>query len=347
MLRYNICFHPGWWHKTCGTDFSRRFWEDSAYRMDADREMRRVLYQKFGEYGLGEKDLAPRPLVGSDLTACGFIFSEMLGCEVIYDPANAPQVICAGLDDDAAFGLTAPDFDKSEVWQRQERQLKALADEYGYVECHLNLMGVQNIALDLRGQELLMDYYDEDSPAQHLLDVAYRTMAEGCRRLKRYSRHISGGVTNIVGSVCPDVLVTSNCTVELVSLKIYEDNLLKFDCLLADEFAPFGIHHCGRTMEHVAAGYARVPNLRFAEVGAFSDLKKVSEILPGHVLLNARYSPVRLSQASLSEIKSEVERLAAQVPGRRLSISCVGIDANTPEDNILSFLDACRAALPE
>lgn len=345
MRRYDICFHPSWWNQNAGIDFSRPFWDDPVVRIDADLKMRRLLWEKFGEFGLGEKHPQPRPLLGSDQTACGFLFSEMLGCRVLYSSGTSPEVSCARLNDDAAFALTVPDFDKNPVWQRVQRQIDWLMDQYGHVESYLNLMGVQNIALDLRGQELFMDYYDEDSPAEHLLEVACETMAEASRRLMKYTDELSAGVTNIVEQVCPKVFLTSNCTVEMVSQGCYEENLLRFDQRLADEFGHFGIHHCGKTMEHVVNGYAKVKGLEFAEVGAFSDLRAVAQALDESVLLNARYSPVRLMTADEGAMREELEEMVRIVPGERLSISCVGIDKSVSDDKVRAFLSECRRLL--
>lgn len=108
----------------------------------------------------------------------------------------------------------------------------------------------------------------------------------------------------------PDVYLTSNCTVEMISRKIYEDFLLPADIKLAEEFKPFGIHHCGQTMEHVADGYKKVKILAFAEVGAGSDILKVRQALPG-VFLNLRYSPVKIKTATQSELMHELEEMAA------------------------------------
>lgn len=347
MLRYEICYHPSWWHKTAGIDFSEPFWYDPKVRMEADMVMQRILHEKFGEFGLGQANPTPRPLVGSDQTACGFLFSEMLGCQVLYSADNSPQVICAELDDDAAFALQVPDFDTNPVWQKIESQLKTLKETYGYVESHMNLMGVQNIAMDLRGQDIFMDYYDEDSPARHLLEVACETMLESGRRLYSYCPHLSAGVTNILRHVAPQVYCTSNCTVEMVSQDVYEEFLLPLDNRLADAFPHFGIHHCGRTMEHVVNGYAKVHNLEFVEVGAFSDLGAVARTLPEHMLINARYSPVRLAGVSEAELRTELEEMVRLVPGPRLSISCVGIDASVPEEKVCAFLRICKELLSE
>ena len=347
MLRYEICFHPSWWHREAGIDFSENFWHDPETRIRADMKMRRVLFEKFGQYGIGEEDPGPRPILGSDHTACGFLFSEMLGCKVLYAAGDSPQVLCAELDDGEAFALRTPDFDSHPLWQSMERQAAWLKEKYGYVECHLNLMGVQNIAMDLRGQTIFEDYYDEDSPARHLLEVSCETMLEAGRRMYAWTPHISAGVTNILKHVRPRNYCTSNCTVEMVSRSIYEEFLLEYDNRLAEAFPDFGIHHCGKTMEHVVEGYAKVRNLKFVEVGAFSDLAAVRDALTEDMLINARYSPVRLASVTEEELRKELEEMARLVPEQRLSISCVGIDSSVPEEKICLFLRICRELLGE
>lgn len=345
-MRYDIVFHPSWWHKNGGIDFSASFWEDPQVRMKADVQMRRLLYERFGKCGLGEENPDPRPLMGSDMLACGFLSSRILGCEVVFAEDDAPQVLCRNLSTEDVFALEFPDFDKNQVWQGVQWQLDWLQKNYGYVESYVDFNGVQNLALDLRGQELFLDYYDEESPASHLLEVCYLTTRELCRRLGAYTSCLSGGVSNIVKSVLPEVILHSNCSVEMISQQTYEEWLLSYEERLAEEFPVYGIHHCGQTMEHVVKGYAKVPNLRFVEVGAFSDLAAVADALDSSVLINARYSPVRLGQASDRELYEELEEMTKIVPGRRLSVSCVGIDASVPDERIVQFLSYCSELLP-
>lgn len=85
---------------------------------------------------------------------------------------------CANLDDEAAFALEFPDFDKNPVWKGIQHPLDYLQKRFGHVESYINFSGVQNLALDLRGTDLFLDYYDEDSPASHLLEVSYLTTRE-------------------------------------------------------------------------------------------------------------------------------------------------------------------------
>jgi len=346
-MRYNIVFHPSWWHRNAGIDFSARFFLDPEYRIQADQTMRRVLYERFGSCGLGEEDPQPRPILGSDMLACGYLSSLIMGCGVEFAPDDAPQVLCANLSEEQALALQMPDFDTNPVWQNIQYQLDWLREKFGWVDTCIDFNGVQNLAMDLRGQDLFLDYYDEDSPAQNLLEVSYRVTRELCRRFKAYSPCISGGVSNICKNVLPEVVLHSNCSVEMISQQTYEQWLLPYEIKLAEEFPVYGIHHCGQSMEHVVEGYAKTPNLRLVEVGAFSDLEACVRALPETTLINARYSPVRLAQVTEQELYRELKTMTEILPGKRLSISCVGIDDSVSDERILQFCSFCRELLKD
>ena len=59
-------------------------------------------------------------------------------------------------------------FPKSEVWNRTKQQIIDLQEEFGHVETYVNLMGIQNIAMDLMGQNVLMAYYSAPDEVQEL-----------------------------------------------------------------------------------------------------------------------------------------------------------------------------------
>jgi len=338
----DVTFHPRWWHKNSNVSFNEKFFFDVDYRIEADIRMRKTLFEKFGDLGLGEEDPEPRPILGSDLIASGFLYSEILGCKVRFFDEDPPEILCANLDDETIMNLDVPDLDKCEAWNRIQVQIDRLMKDFGYVYSCINLMGIQNVALDVRGMELFIDYYTNPDLANHLLDVCTRLSLDIGKRLKKVSKELSAGVTSIVKQTIPDVYITSNCTVEMVSLDFYENFLLKYDNILAEEFKPFGIHHCGKTMEHVVEGYAKVKNLSFAEVGAGSDLKSVRNILRD-IHLNARYSPVKLKDVSKEELKRDIYKLAEEgKPLNLLSISCVGIDDSVEDQQIREFIRICR-----
>lgn len=342
-MKYDITFHPSWWHKNAGICFTREFFDDPEYRMECDIKMRKALYEHFGEYGIGEKNPQKRPLIGSDLLAAGYLYSELLGCPIVYEEDNSPQVVCRNLDEEEMEEVEVPDLFKSEVWQRTAKQMEYLKEHYGHVETYVNLMGIQNIAMDLMGQNILMAYYSAPEEVEELLGKITELTIRVGKEFRKYSGDLSGGVTGIVRQVMPECYLTSNCSVEMISNQLYEEFLLKWDQKLSDAFGNFGVHHCGGTMEHVADGYAKLKGLVFAEVGAGSDIRAVREKLPG-IWLNARVSPVDLKTASVSEIKNTVQSLVrnGSAPDGRLSVSCVGIDAGVTDEQVKAFLAACK-----
>ena len=335
-MKYDITFHPKWWYKNAGIHFTKEFFDDPEYRMDCDVKMRKTLYEHFGKYGIGEKNPEKRPLLGSDLLAAGYLYSELMGCEIKYEEDNSPQVVCMGRDEESIDDIKAPDLDASPVWQTTRKQIDYLMEKYGRVESYVNLQGIQNIAMDIMGQELFMAYYSSPDEVEELLDEITKLTLEVGKRLQAVSLNLSGGVTAIVEKTIPDIYLTSNCSVEMISNDLYEEFLLPRDQILAKEFPQFGVHHCGQTMEHVVDGYAKIPELKFAEVGAGSDIKTVREKLP-NVFLNARYSPARLMNATKEEVAAEVQALAKYGD----SISCVGMDASVTDEQVINFLEAC------
>ena len=133
-IPYDITFHPTWWHENAGIDFSQPFFDDYRVRMESDVKMRRTMYEHFGAYGIGEKDPQPRPLLGTDLLAAGYLYSELMGCDIVYQPDNSPQVVCRNLEAEDLDQVEVPDLDSSPVWARTQKQIDALLEKYGFTD---------------------------------------------------------------------------------------------------------------------------------------------------------------------------------------------------------------------
>ncbi|MBQ8640220.1 MAG: hypothetical protein IJ468_13775 [Lachnospiraceae bacterium] len=334
MYKKDITFHPSWWNKNCGVDFDRRFFDDPEYRIACDMKMRKTLYEKFGDYGIGEKNPAPRPIIGSDLIASGYLYSELLGCDIRYGEDAPPEVISK-----EAVLEEMVDWKNHPTWKKLEEQVEWLKKNYGHVVPCVNLQGVQNLAIDVRGSEFMMDYYEEPEQCETLLEICTKLSIEIGNYFYRLTEQISGGVTAIVNQTVPKAYVTSNCTVDMISPNLYEEFLLPCDQRLAEVFPVFGVHHCGTAMERYAKSYAKIkPHLEFAEVGAGSDIAAVREALPD-TFLNLRYSPVKLKTASVDEIRYELEQ-AKKAGGDRdlVSLSCVGIDSGVSDEQVKAYL---------
>ena len=87
----SISFAPAWWYHYYGMSFGRDYWQDSIARTERDRDQRRLLDERFGSVGLGERDPQPRPVAGE---AYGHRFMYALwGCDIEFIPTEYPAAI--------------------------------------------------------------------------------------------------------------------------------------------------------------------------------------------------------------------------------------------------------------
>lgn len=342
MIPVDFTFHPSWWHKNAGICFNERFFNDPDYRIEADIQMRKILYDRFGDLGFGEKSPEPRPLIDSDLLAGEYLQSQILGCDMSFSDENLPYVASRNLSEENIANLSIPELEDSKAWKAILKQIEYLEEKYGYIESYIDLHGVQNLALDIRGPELFEDYYDNKDIANKALEVSRIVIEEVASYLRHKTSFIGIGVTSVVKHINRELYITSNCTVEMISNKLYEEFLLQHDSILSRKFQPFGIHHCGKTLEHVTEGYSKVPGVSFIEAGAFSNLELTRFYFPD-VFINARYSPVKLKEASKEEIEMDIVEMAGKAkPLSLLSFSCVGIDSGIEDEKIRTFVKAVR-----
>ena len=154
ILPVDIVLAPEWWHKHTGISFDRDFFFHPARRVEAEQKMEKVLYEKWGKYGLGRENEIQKPEVGAVHLASGYLISEMLGCTVEYKENHPPLVLPAyqeeiNIDIDKAF--------KSEAFRRLLHLMEELKKRQGFLTGDVNWSGILNIALDLRGENLFLD----------------------------------------------------------------------------------------------------------------------------------------------------------------------------------------------
>jgi hypothetical protein len=58
-----ITFAPAWWHHYYGMQFTEPVLRDPLARTEMEREQGRLLFERFGDAGMGERDPLPHPYV--------------------------------------------------------------------------------------------------------------------------------------------------------------------------------------------------------------------------------------------------------------------------------------------
>ena len=333
-----VVFAPNWWHKNYGISFEAPFYLDRETRIHNDVVMRKVLYDRFG---LGERSPQPRPVIGSRHVAGGFVVPALLGVEVRFAANQAPWPVARNLSRDEALALRKPSIDTASLMVLLLRDLAALEREFGHVIGDLNTDGVLNTALLLRGQELFIDMLEAPDVAEHVFRVVAETQAEVAQRIRERTGTTSVATNRGVLHADPSTYLHSNCSVQMVSPKLYRGCLLKWDSWLAGRLAPYGIHHCGNNLHLFAEAYSEVP-CSFVDVGWGSDVARCSRSFP-HAFLNLRLSPVRMLQESAESIRQDASRLL-KLSGRSTGVGlcCINMDYGTPDANVQALIAAAK-----
>jgi len=342
LLPVEIVFHPNWWNKNIGISFDKSFFFDAKSRVDTDLEMRRYLQKKFPDLELVENANEYRPVVGGVLLAAGYIISAILGCDINYSEDSSPEVITKNLTDDQIMSLKILNIHDTEPMDDLVKMMDALETQFGYLEGDINWEGVQNVALNLRGQELFTDYFTKPELVDKLLTVVAQTIMQFVTYMKKRIGTTSISVNRIVRKVNPKINLHSNCSVTMISPQVYTDFLLKFDQQFAHHFQPYGIHYCGNNMDKMSLPFSKLDGVEFFDVGWGSDIQVCRSFLP-EKFFSLRLDPGRLLRESADIIEQDILKLLNVAGPLHLNgLCCINMDFQTPEENIRKIFEIAQ-----
>ncbi len=338
FLPIELVFNPNWWHRTAGISFDEPFYMDAKTRIQNDVIMRRVLYERYGDLGLGQADPQPRPVIGSMHVASGFVIPALLGSEIIFAPDAAPQPKPVGLTVEQIETLEKPDFRRTWPTKQLIADMDALKAEYSTVVGDVNTDGLLNAAYHLYGQELFLDFHQNPERVRRLLDMIGELIVDIALYFRERTGSCSISVNRMAERVDPLLFLHANCSVQMISPASYCEIHLPVEQRMAERIQPFGIHHCGDNLHRVALAYAELPAC-YCEVGWGSDVAASREALPD-AFLNLRLDPVRMLHCTPQEIADDTERLLqAAGPLEQVGVCCINMDYGTPDDNIFAMFE--------
>jgi uroporphyrinogen-III decarboxylase len=334
-----VIFNPNWWYRNYAISFDESFYFDRVLRIQNDLKMRRALYERFR---LGVSNPGPRPIVGSEHVAGGFVMPALFGCEIRFKADAAPTPVPRDLGVEEAMAITVPDIATTWPMSQLIADLDSLESQFGWACGDFDLDGVLNTALQIRGQQFFMDFYEAPRLAHHLLSVVTGAQIAVATYMRPRTGTLSLSTNRSTVNVDPGIFLHSNCSVQMVSPAVYEEFLFPYEKRLAEKLAPYGIHHCGDNLQLYAPCYARLPVV-FFDVGWGSDVARCRQELPG-AFLNLRLNPVRMLQCSAAEIRRDAEQLlAAAGDTRNVGLCCINMDYGTPDENVHALLEVAAS----
>jgi hypothetical protein len=331
MIPVDIVLGPAWWHKHEGITFDEDFFFHPARRVEVERQMEDVLHQRWGRFGLGQNHDQDLPVVGAVHLAAGYLISEMLGCRVDYLEDAPPQVVPANLD---SREISPDSALSSPAFKRFQNLCEALKAKHGHLRGDVNFSGILNVALDLRGQTLLMDVIDRPNDVSALLGGIAEVIDRFTSGIAEATGTTSISVNRNVRNITQPVFLHSECSHVMISVADYERFLMPYDVVWSEKYRPFGIHYCGEDPQRYAEAFARLPRLDFLDVGWPGDVAELRRHLPD-TFLNIRYSPVEIVKQTPDEIRGTVRRLVHDSANPWLTgVCCINMDQQVSDEQI-------------
>ena len=348
VLAADIVLAPAWWFHNEGITFDEDFFYNPAKRVEVERKMEKILYERWGKFGLGADYDKDSPVVGPVHLAAGYLFQEMFGCQVEYKEDAPPQPIPAQLQAPSCYwqGSAEAAFE-SPAYKRFERLVNTLEEKYGYVVGDVGVAAILNLALDLRGEVLFMDMFDKPDDVNRFFKEIATAIERFTQQLQQKTGSTSISVNRTVRHLEPPVFLNSECSHTMISVDDYEKFLFKYDAQWCEKYRPFGIHFCGKDPHRYAESFAKLPHLDFLDVGWGGNVKQLREHLPD-TFLNIRLSPVEIIDQSVQEIDDTIRRLVSDSGNPQLTgVCCINMDEKVADEKITAIFETVAALRKE
>jgi hypothetical protein len=294
-------FMPAWWTHEYGITFGRDFNLDPDVHRATLAQMEDILRERFGDmpnFFCGDDYAHAEPMERRFGDA---LIPALFGSEVWFEGAGghpyAPEM-----------DLTAAEAGELEVPQIADHPVTQLLlpprdDTEGRTAGELGFEGVINIAHKLRGQELFLDMIDAPERARHVFEVAYETIDSFVHMVRAWQDP---------RSTRPTYFVTCNCLLNMISPRMYREQLLEFDRRFSESFDLFGIHTCNWTVDPYLDVLAELPSLAYLDMGEESDLERVHRLWPD-LAPSVFVHPQRLREMTEHEIACTVTELGERI----------------------------------
>ncbi|MFC2133963.1 hypothetical protein ACFLR4_04695 [Bacteroidota bacterium] len=328
FMRPEVGFNPSWFYKYCGIDFGEEYHKEPKVRMESHRKMSVEIKKKFPGYNIGGV-LNDQPIdIITGMYGIG-ILDKIFGRPIRYFSDKWPVPEGEPMTEDEVDALTIPDLTNNEFFQNIFSQIEEIYRLTGSTRGYLNWQGVLNTAFRFRGQDIFTDMISAPERADHLFNVVADTMIASIKLLHAKQREY--GVENEFATI-------SNCTVNTVGPKLYDQFLLPLDIKIRNEFKNFGIHNCAWTVTPYLDGYRKVPNLGYLDMGIDSDLVKAKSLFT-ETRRNILYTSMNLKNKSDEELRKDFEKIAEELAP--CDVGLPDIENDVPDERIMFSIDLC------
>ena len=329
FMRPEVGFNPSWFHKYCNIDFGERWHKDPKFRLESRHKMSEEIKKRFPGYNIGEVLVNKPPDLITGMYGIG-ILDGIFGRPLRYFTDKWPVPEGDPLTDEQIDALKVPDLSCNEFFSNILSQVDEIYQLTGSVRGYLNWQGVLNTAFRFRGQDIFTDMIAAPDRARHLFSVITDAMIIAIKAFHAKQKEYR---------IEYEFATISNCTVNTVGPKMYDQFLLPCDLTIRKEFKNFGIHNCAWTVTPYLDAYSTVPNLGYLDMGIDSDMIKAKKLFP-ETRRNILYTSMDLKNKSDEEIRNDFIRIAEELAP--CDVGLPDIENDVPDERIMYAIDLCK-----
>lgn len=305
-----VTFLYDWWDKNFYPGHKR---PEAANDGEFERvylERKRFLFEKFGEFGIGEeKPVSDGNYVNLIMRWCVDFIPYLLGVKLKSAEEGfwRPQT----LTEEEILKLKPVDIASLPYGEWILKRKEALVKRYGRAEIGQGIEGSVNAAFRIRGEELYYDMLRNKELVRNLLNVITETVI---LTYTFFAREFN--LNNVF---------LANCTVNHIGPDLYAELCLENDIRIAKETKKLFnkdthvyLHHCDLPIDKFVSLYKKIPYLWQLDGAHTSDIKKVKSGIPQaefNAFLNPaviqHQGPEKLKETMIKVIEQGADNLAA------------------------------------
>lgn len=299
----NVNFLYDWWDKNFYVRHKRpEVVNDSEFER-VYLERKRFLFEKFGEFGIGEeKPVSDGNYVNLIRRWCVDFIPYILGAKLKSAAEGFwhPQT----LTEEEIIKLRPVDIASLPYGEWILKRKEALVRRYGRAENGQIIEGSVNAAFRIRGEELYYDMLCNKELVRNLLDVVTETVI---MTYQFFAREFN-----------LEHVFLANCTINHIGPDLYNELCLENDIRLAKETKKLFnkdnhvyLHHCDLPIDKFVSLYKKIPYLYQLDGAHTSDIKKVKSCIP-QAEFNALVNPAVIQHQKPEKLKETMIKVIEQ-----------------------------------
>ncbi len=326
-LELDITFSRDYYSRHFGVSFEPDYFEDIQIRAETDQIIKRQLFKRFSNIGLG--DPAPEPIVqlGYDDT---LNVTLMFGGELRMG-GGISWVEPGFFSSDAVETMKTPDIKNTWPHPQFLEQYNKAIELFPKQSIRPPIVhGILETAMDMRGAAFLEELLLESKNAERLLDVLTETViaTKEFWDIKCYGKKQKGPA---LGS----------CSTTMLSAELVRRFFVPRYSRIASYFGDGFLCSCGLSTQNLE-NFAAVEDARYVRVGWGTDLEAAAKVLKNKHI-KAALDVVRAVELSASEFEKDIKHILETLESiDNVSVLLIHAGAETPDENICRIVEIAR-----